>query len=321
MFNLKTVLNQINDTDLQEWLLPLDGAITKALNHGDWPRWRSILEQLPLITPSVINLQSDCIQIGTPNDAPAAEITRLEQLLKKLQPWRKGPYNLFGIHIDTEWHSDFKWRRFVNHILPLKGRTVLDIGCGSGYHAWRMVGAEAKTVIGVEPYLLSTVQFLAVQKYVRNYPLYFLPVGVEALSKNRPLFDTIFSLGLLYHRRSPLDHLLDVKAMLRENGEFVLETLVIEGEKGEVLVPEGRYAKMRNVWFIPTPLTLESWLARCGFTQIRLIDVSKTTIQEQRSTAWMPYESLPDFLDEKNPHLTVEGLPAPTRAVFICRKP
>ncbi len=321
MFNLKIILEQVEDAKLGAWLQALDAPIDKALQHGDLPRWKAVLEQLPNIIASKVNLSSACIQIGHPSDASAQQIAVLEQLLRQLHPWRKGPYNLFGIYIDTEWRSDLKWRRFSNHIQSLKNRTVLDIGCGSGYHAWKMVGAGAKTVIGVEPYLLSAVQFLAIQKYAGNYPFYFLPVGVESLPKNRSLFDTIFSLGLLYHRRSPFDHLLEVRSLMKEGGEFVLETLVIEGRKGEILVPEGRYAKMRNVWFIPSPLTLESWLKRCGFTDIRLIDVSKTTPKEQRSTDWMRFESLNDFLQPQNPELTVEGLPAPVRAVFICQKP
>jgi len=320
MFNLKNTLKQIEDANLHEWLQKTEQPAAKALKHGDWTRWKTVLQQLPDIVPSDINLRSDCLQIGHPSDAAEEQIVLLEHLLRQLHPWRKGPYNLFGIYIDTEWRSDIKWRRFANHIQPLEDRTVLDIGCGSGYHGWRMIGEGAKTVIGVEPYLLSAVQFLAVQKYTGNYPFYFLPVGVEELPKTPLLFDTVFSLGLLYHRRSPLDHLLDLRAFLKEGGELVLETLVIEGEKGEILVPEGRYAKMRNVWFIPSPLTLESWLKRCGFNDIRLVDISKTTPDEQRSTDWMRFESLPDFLHPQNRNLTIEGLPAPMRAVFLCRK-
>ena len=77
---------------------------------------------------------------------------------------------------------------------------------------------------------------------------------------------------------------------------------------------------MRNVWFIPSCLTLESWLLRCGFTQVRLVDVSRTTSQEQRSTDWMRFESLENFLDPGDSSLTAEGYPAPQRAVFVAEK-
>ena len=320
MFNLKTVLDNVAQSELRNWLQTLDQPLAEALKHGDLKRWQNSIQNLPNISPSVINIQTACLQIGQPDDAPPKEIARLGQLLRSLHPWRKGPYNLFGIYIDTEWRSDLKWQRFADHLQPLRNRFVLDIGCGNGYHGWRMIGEGAATVIGIDPYLLNAVQFRSVQKYISGKPFHFLPVGVEALPKKHPLFDTVFSLGLLYHRRSPLDHLFDVHSLLKSGGEFVLETLVIDGTKGEVLVPEDRYAKMRNVWFIPSPSTLESWLKRCGFADIRFIDVNRTTTEEQRSTGWMRYESLPDFLNPENPELTIEGLPAPTRAVFICEK-
>ena len=89
------------------------------------------------------------------------------------------------------------------------------------------------------------------------------------------------------------------------------------GKAGEVLVPEGRYAKMRNVWFIPSELTLQSWLKRIGFQNIRCIDTKVTTTEEQRKTSWMEYESLEDFLDPEDSTKTIEGHPAPRRAIFI----
>jgi len=110
---------------------------------------------------------------------------------------------------------------------------------------------------------------------------------------------------------------MELRDCLQSGGELVLETLVIDGGLGEVLMPEGRYAKMRNVWFLPTCDTLMSWMKRCGFKNIRLVDVTITSVEEQRSTEWMHFHSLKDFLDEENPLLTCEGLPAPKRAIFI----
>ena len=124
-------------------------------------------------------------------------------------------------------------------------------------------------------------------------------------------------MGVLYHRRSPIDHLLELRDCLQPGGELVLETLVIDGKLGEVLLPEGRYAKMRNVWFLPSCETLMSWLKRCGFINIRLIDVTPTSIEEQRSTEWMQFHSLKDFLYADNHQLTYEGQPAPKRAIII----
>jgi tRNA (mo5U34)-methyltransferase len=142
-------------------------------------------------------------------------------------------------------------------------------------------------------------------------------VGIEQLPEGLQAFDTVFSMGVFYHRRAPMDHLRELKDCLRPGGQLVLETLVIEGELGEVLVPEGRYAKMRNVWFLPSPDTMLSWLRKCGFANQRMVDFTPTTVEEQRPTEWMTFESLPDFLDPADHSRTIEGHPGPIRAVFL----
>ena len=150
------------------------------------------------------------------------------------------------------------------------------------------------------------------KKYLgAHLPVDVLPLGIEALPENLNLFDTCFSMGVFYHRRSPMDHLRELKDILVSGGELVLETLVIDGKLGECLVPEGRYAMMNNVWFLPSCLTLESWLKKCGFKDIRCVDESTTSTEEQRATEWMHFHSLADFLDKNDPSKTVEGHPAP----------
>jgi len=134
-------------------------------------------------------------------------------------------------------------------------------------------------------------------------------------------FDTVFSMGVLYHRRSPLDHLLELKEALRPGGQLVLETLVIEGADNQVLMPEDRYAAMRNVYFLPSVAMLCLWLRRCGFQNPRVVDENITSIEEQKCTPWMQYQSLEDFLDPNDHTKTREGYPSPRRAVILAEKP
>ncbi len=289
--------------------------------HGDLGRWEAVLAELPVVAPSRIELDADTPVIGGLGDCLAATRDSIEDLLRKLHPWRKGPYLVHGVHIDSEWRSDLKWRRLAGHIEPLRGRTVLDVGCGNGYHCWRMVGAGAKWVFGIDPTLLSVIQFQAIKHLAGDWPVHVLPLGIEDMPRKMAAFDTVFSMGVLYHRRSPLDHLLELRGLLRIGGQLVLETLVVEGGEGSVLVPEDRYARMRNVWFIPSCASLGGWLRRCGYLDIRLVDVTPTTPQEQRSTAWMGFQSLADCLDPDDPSLTVEGLPSPRRAIFLAKNP
>ncbi len=284
--------------------------------HGDWQRWQQVVDELPQWPASSIDLFNS-VRIGNAGDIADADRQRLREALKKLHPWRKGPYQLFGIDVDTEWRSDWKWDRLKEHIAPLQNRLVLDVGCGNGYHAWRMLGAGTRMVIGIDPTLLSVMQFQALRKLHGEAPIYVLPLGIEDVPGDMKLFDTVFSMGVLYHRRSPIDHLLELKGCLRPGGELILETLVIPGDDHQVLLPEQRYAQMRNVWFLPSCAALMGWMKRCGFKNVRLCNVAKTTPDEQRTTEWMQFNSLQDFLDPDNPDLTCEGLPAPVRAMVI----
>lgn len=324
MIDYQPLYQRLTAAGASRWAELLPKQLQRAFDtsaHGDLPRWLQTIAQLPKVPPSHCDLTQDRVTIRAAQDIHQDTREHLQMLLKSLCPWRKGPYEVVGIHIDSEWRSDWKWRRLQTHIAPLRNRLVLDVGCGNGYYGWRMLGAGAEIVVGIDPTLLSVMQFHAIRKLYGPVPLYVLPLGIEDVPYGLRAFDTVFSMGVLYHRRSPLDHLLELRDCLVPHGELVLETLVIDGKLGETLVPEDRYAKMRNVWFIPSCATLSSWLKRCGFRNIRLVDVTKTSIAEQRSTEWMQFHSLADFLDPNDPELTVEGLPAPTRALFIAEAP
>ncbi|MDD2760222.1 MAG: tRNA 5-methoxyuridine(34)/uridine 5-oxyacetic acid(34) synthase CmoB [Methylomonas sp.] len=319
MITYQPLYTELETLGAGEWAKLLASQVESAFSaqaHGDLTRWQKAIDNFPEILPSSVDLLAS-VRVGDVNDLTDELRQRLRDELKNLHPWRKGPYCLFGIDIDTEWRSDWKWDRLKAHIAPLHKRLVLDIGCGNGYHCWRMLGAGARLVVGVDPTLLSVMQFQAIRKLHGEAPIYILPIGVEQIPAELQLFDTVFSMGVLYHRRSPIDHLLELKGSLRPGGELILETLVVEGDPQTVLLPERRYAQMRNVWFLPSCEALMAWLRRCGFKNIRLCDLSKTTVKEQRSTEWMRFNSLQDFLDPNDDRLTCEGLPAPKRAIVI----
>jgi tRNA (mo5U34)-methyltransferase len=293
-------------------------------NNGDFPRWQAALESMPDLTPSDIELR-EAVRIGSADDCSEHERAQLRSALQGLIPWRKGPFELFGVHIDTEWRSDWKWDRLRQHIAPLQGRTILDVGCGNGYHCFRMAGEGARLAIGIDSQLAYAMQYRMVSRYVPEVPAFVLPTtfeqALEQLPEEVAAFDSVFSMGVLYHRRSPIDHLLQLRSCLRPGGELVLETLIVEGPEGHALVPQDRYCRMPNVWFIPSCATLLLWLQRCGLRNCRVLDVSTTSLQEQRTTEWMRFQSLADSLDPEDRSRTVEGLPAPRRAVILANAP
>ncbi len=322
-----------------EWLKQLPDWLSNIKDKSRYahaPYYTSVVDKLPSVTPTQTLLDASCV--GAQIDFSHSDYRRTEALLKNLMPWRKGGFR-FGdldsdahdegrmIHIDTEWRSDLKWDRVLPHISDLAGRRVLDVGGGSGYHGFRMLGAGATTVVVIDPSCLFYYQFMAIKHLLgplKNRfglsPIHFIPVGLEELPQG-VLFHTVFCMGVLYHRASPFDCLLQLKNQLQHGGELVLETLVIDGDENTVLVPKERYAMMNNVYFLPSVAALTLWLEKVGFTDIRCVDINITTADEQRRTEWMSYHSLSDFLDADDDTKTVEGYPRPKRAVLVAKKP
>lgn len=303
----------LKGTGLESWIGLLPERIAHGLRyerHGLLDQWEELLAQLPVLETPAVELKSEVRVDGE-------SVPGLDGQLQAFHPWRKGPYTVHGVHIDTEWRSDWKWDRVRPHLESLESHTILDVGCGNGYHCWRMVGEGAKLVVGVDPSPMFVCQFFAMKHFIRNPRAWVLPLGIEDVPVAHAAFDTVFSMGVLYHRKAPLEHIEQLKSFLKPGGELVIETLVVDGPEGYTLTPNGRYAKMRNVWFIPTIKTLEYWMRRCGLSNIRTVDVSTTSTDEQRSTDWMTFESLPTFLNPADSTKTVEGHPAPKRAVIV----
>jgi len=294
-------------------LAELGWQCLKNNSHGDLPGWLDVIDGLSE-GDGYAELGRNTPILG----GAAAEPDVLRSLLMKLHPWRKGPLQLAGIRIDTEWRSDLKWQRLEPH-LDLDGKRVLDIGSGNGYFGLRMLAAGAELVVGIDPTLIFVMQWLAMQKLCPSLNNYVLPLGIEDLPATTENFEAVFSMGVLYHRRRPVEHLEQLKNLTCPGGQIVLETLVLEEEGENILKPLGRYARMRNVHAIPTLAVLCDWLKQAGLTEFRVLDVSRTTCDEQRSTSWMTFESLRECLDPQNQMRTVEGYPAPVRAALLIK--
>jgi tRNA (mo5U34)-methyltransferase len=238
-------------------------------------------------------------------------------ILKRLTPWRKGPFRLNELNIDAEWRSQMKWDRFLPHVSRLSNARVLDIGCGNGYYMFRMLEHCPSFVLGIDPSHLTMFQFLAIQQLIQSPILHYLPIGWSDLDAFSCFFDAVFCLGILYHHRSPMALLESIRSVGTPGGSLFFDTLIMDGSDELALFPRGRYAKMPNVYFIPTLVCLKNMLLRAGFTKIDILSVDRTTINEQRSTPWTFEQSLEHFLDPKDSTKTVEGYPAPMRVALV----
>lgn len=288
--------------------------------HGLTDRWLDMFDALPDVVAGSIDLKT-CVRIGNASDCTPEQLAAIDAAARSQIPWRKGPWSVFGVEIDSEWRSDMKWDRLLPHIESLQGRRVLDVGSGNAYHCYRALGEGARYVLGVDPHLAYFFQFRFIQHFLRQYPVFVLPVTLDEFPDAVAQFDTVFSMGVLYHRKSPLDHLFQLLGCLRTGGQLILETLVVDGPEGYALTPPDRYCRMNNVWFLPSVATTESWLRRCGFRNVRTVDINVTGAEEQRTTPWMPFQSLIDGLDPHDQSLSIEGLPGPKRALIIAEAP
>tara|TARA_B100001057_G_scaffold500546_1_gene616231 strand:- start:6114 stop:7031 length:918 start_codon:yes stop_codon:yes gene_type:complete len=296
-YNIKEIKDSLNLVNMDHWLndllILIDNRLSKK-NHGHFDKWKQVIKSLSEDNTSDEN----------------------KNLLMQLSPWRKGPFEIDNITIDSEWRSDKKWSRIKKANIAFTGKNILDVGCGNGYFALNMRLAGAKSVIGIDPSILYVMQFIAINIFKKSSRVSIFPLRLCELPLPINQFDITFSMGVLYHQRSPIEHLYQLKKTLKPGGKVVLETLYLPGLDSFAATPQSRYARMRNIWLLPTISELKIWLARTGFDKIETIDKSITTIDEQRSTKWMTFDSLDQGLDPTNTCLTIEGWPAPRRILM-----
>lgn len=274
--------------------------------------WLHLRAKVQCLDEAVVNLQA----------SPYTSIDKavMKASLLALHPWRKGPFSLFGIEIDAEWKANLKWDRIHPTLTRhgILGKKILDVGAGNGYYMLRLLGAGADFVLGLDPSIHCMAQFLLIAGWLRR-PLWLVPAKLEAM----PIageFDWVLSMGVLSHARQPEQHLRLLKSKVaKDGGRLLLETLVVPETVGEALVPTDRYAGMRNIWQLPSVSGALNWLKAAGFRQAEWIRSDPTTPKEQRTTEWMRFKSLTEWLDPKDPSRTIEGYPAPLRAIFIAK--
>jgi len=276
--------------------------------------WTSLLSKIPSLENAKSDLLSGVIIKGKCNGSDEEAI---ENLLSELLPWRKGPFKINNTFIDSEWRSNLKWDRFLELDLDLKDKTILDVGSGNGYYAFRMLGLEAEAILCLEPNLTHFSQFLAINHFIKTNKIRMLPERLEALEMKETHFDVVFSMGLLYHQRDPSKHLNSLSNRMKEGGQLVIETIVASNEYGDYLEPKGNYASMPNVHFVHTNKGFMDLAEKEGLKVINNSKEEQTTLNEQRQTKWMPFKSFESALDQDNQSLTIEGYPAPSRKFYL----
>lgn len=311
-----------------EKFVNLDKLLLVKLEREKWNEYANVsalvekVKKLPQVETKHLSFSGPFVEIGKREEINDEAFAYIEELAKEFIPWRKGPFKLFDLEIDAEWRSDYKWERLEESLIPLKGKRVLDIGCNNGYYMFRMLQHKPELVLGIDPVPRLLQQFLFLNHFAKVPNLHFELFGYEQLHHFKNFFNVIFSMGVIYHCKNPIQHLQDIHDSLAPGGQLILETMAIPGDGDYALSPEERYAQMRNVWFVPTLKCLLNWVKRCHFEKIEVLSNVVLTPEEQRQTKWCPppWQSLEQFLDANDRTKTVEGHPAPLRVCLSVRK-
>ncbi len=290
-----TTLNSIKN-ERQKWL--------------EWKNIKPLRQQLALLPKLECEFSlGDTVSISS--DASSEQKKLIKDLAWSLKPWRKGPFKVLDTFIDSEWQSFLKYNLLEPHF-KLENKVVGDIGCNNGYYLFRMLSHKPKALIGFDPSPLYKTQFDFINHFIQSSIKYEL-LGVEHLRLYERKFDTLFCLGVLYHRHNPIQTLKHLHLALNPNGELFLDTFYIDRDDEMVLSPKKTYSKIPNVHFIPSIKALQNWAEKAKFKDFEVLATKKTDLNEQRKTKWIDTESLNDFLDPNNQELTIEGYEAPKR--------
>ncbi len=282
-----------------------------------WLGWKNIaplqkaISELPV--PKVVDrFYKDTIAVELDSEFEEKYADQIEQTARALMPWRKGPFKIGDLFIDSEWQSQIKYNLLEPHF-DIRDKIVGDIGCNNGYYMFRMLDKKPSKLVGFDPSVHYYSQFQFIDHFINSNITYEM-LGVEHVEYYEHKFDTLFCLGVLYHRSDPIGTLKSLRRGLNNGGELFLDTFMIDGDEDISLTPRERYSKIGNIYFIPTINALKNWCYRAGFDNVEVLEVRQTDTAEQRKTEWIASQSLEDFLDPADPTKTVEGYPAPKRA-------
>jgi tRNA (mo5U34)-methyltransferase len=293
-------------------------------SRAKYPSWKNFISRATLLEKVEKSISVDLADVTLGNTVTIAqsltkdETELLYECAKELIPWRKGPFDICGIEIDSEWQSFLKYNLLKPHF-DLENKIVADVGCNNGYYMFKMLEDKPTRLVGFDPSPLFKMQFEFVNHFIKSDIQYEL-LGVEHIEYYEHKFDFIFMLGVLYHRSDPVSTLKSLSKSLNKNGEIIIDTFMIDGDNEMVLTPRDRYSNIPNIYFVPTVPALKNWLRRAGFCDMEVLETVVTTVDEQRKTKWSFDHSLEDFLDSNDSSKTVEGYPAPKRVYIKARK-
>ena len=166
---------------------------------------------------------------------------------------------------------------WIDRLAPLRGRRVLDVGCGGGILAEAMARRGAQvTGIDLAAKPLKVAKLHAIDSGVQG--LEYLEVAVEALAAQRPAaFDTVTCMEMLEHVPQPESVVHACAALARPGAHLFFSTInrnakafafaIVGAEHVLRLLPKGTHEYARFI----RPSELAHWCRAAGLDVLDIL--------------------------------------------------
>jgi tRNA (mo5U34)-methyltransferase len=185
----------------------------------DQPLWADRLDQHRMLYRFGADVRS--LRDRLTGGEPAAR-SEMAETIRRLGPWYHNVVFAPGIMSNPS-NPDYpasRWKVLDGVIPPdLSGKSVLDIGCNSGFFSLEMKKRGAARVVGVDimPHLLAQSRFAS---HWFNLPLELYECGAYDVESLGSTFDIVVFVGVLYHLKHPLYALEKIASICGETMYF-----------------------------------------------------------------------------------------------------
>ena len=108
-------------------------------------------------------------------------------------------------------------------IQDIKGKAILDIGCGYGWFEWNAFKKGAKEITGVE---ISESNLSTIKKYIKNKKFTPLVGHATEIPSGKNIYDTVVAWEVIEHipNKSENQFFHEVNRVLKKGGSFYIST-------------------------------------------------------------------------------------------------
>ena len=218
----------------------------------------------------------------------------VENRIRELGPWFHNFQIADGVWTNPDeepgpQYPNVRWQLIKPWLPDVAGKTVLDIGCSSGFFSLKLKELGAAYVLGVDAgeqrNAIDQARFAA---EALELEVDFRICSVYDLAALGKQFDIVLFMGVLYHLRHPLLALEVIRPLCRET--LIFQTITTKHEQtfteleiGQLqnsslhspLLVDPQYPAIRFVegaldrdvscWFVPNPQAVMSMLRSCSF--------------------------------------------------------